>query len=52
MEKKYFVNNRRLSDSFENFLYEELKKIKDLALADHPDFQNICISCLIVRTDN
>ena len=36
----------------ENVLYEELKQIKDLIIAHHPDCKNICISCPIVRTDN
>ena len=29
----------------ENVLYEELKQIKDLIIAHHPDCKNICISC-------
>ena len=36
----------------ENVIYEELKQIKDLIIAHHPDCKNICISCHIVRTDN
>ena len=33
----------------ENVLYEELKQIKDFIIAHHPDCENICISCPIVR---
>ena len=36
----------------ENVLYEELKQIKNLIIAHHPDCKNIFISCPIVRTDN
>ena len=36
----------------ENILYKELKQIKDLIMAHHPDCKNIFISCPIVRTDN
>ena len=36
----------------ENVLYQELKQIKDLIIAHHPDCKSICISCPIVRTDN
>ena len=36
----------------ENVLYEELKQIKDLIIAHHPDCENIFVSSLIVRTDN
>ena len=36
----------------ENILYEELKQIKDLIRALHPDCKNIFISCPIVSTDN
>ena len=36
----------------ENVLYEEFKQIKNLIIAPHPEFKNICISCPIVRTDN
>ena len=36
----------------EDVPYEELKQIKDLIVAHHPDRKNICISCPIVRTSN
>ena len=35
-----------------NVLYEELKQIKDLIIAHHPDCKNIFISCPLVCTDN
>ena len=36
----------------ENVLYEELKQIKDLIIAHHPDCNNFCISRSIVHTEN